>query len=246
MAKHHPLDFSRKQLLDYAGGGGIGKMTVPRHDPLFHRPGAMRIVLQKFFVMIRFDHEGMHFAQTFDQHLRRVTKIGDEAEPAIAGVKSITDRLDRVVRDGEVCTRMSQMVNSAPVRKMRQFRCSPTNAIAADSFRRLGVAINRDGEFAAKHFEAANMIAVLVGEKDAIELVGATPHCSSRVTIWRALNPPSMRMRQCAVATRAQLPALPLPSMVRLNTRMFSGKNIFQKEERRKEIQILRAEFLAS
>ena len=80
MPEHDALDFSGKQLLDHARGRGIGKMTVPRHDPLFHRPGTMRIVLQKFFVVIGLDHERVHFAQTLDQHFGRVTEIGDESE----------------------------------------------------------------------------------------------------------------------------------------------------------------------
>ena len=42
----------------------------------------MRIVLQKFFVVIGLDHEHVHLAQALDQHLRRITEIGDETETA--------------------------------------------------------------------------------------------------------------------------------------------------------------------
>ena len=51
----------------------------------------MRIVLQKFFVMIRLDHERVDLAQPLDHHLRRVTKIGDEPERARAGMKRVAD-----------------------------------------------------------------------------------------------------------------------------------------------------------
>ena len=44
------------------------------------------------------------------------------------------------------------------------------------------------------------------------------PHRSKRSTNWRALSPPSTRILQWSVATRALFPALPLPSMVKLNT----------------------------
>ena len=71
MTEHDPLDFSRKQLLDHACGRGVGKMTVPRLDPLFHRPGPMRIVLQHFLVVIRFDDERLHLAETLDQQFGR-------------------------------------------------------------------------------------------------------------------------------------------------------------------------------
>ena len=43
---------------------------------------------------------------------------------------------------------------------------------APDRFRRERVAIDRDIKFPAKHFEPANMIAMFVGEEDAIELFG--------------------------------------------------------------------------
>src|SRR5207248_6626469 len=45
-----------------------------------------------------------------------------------------------------------------------------------------------------------------------------TPHCARRNTSCRALRPPSMRILQCSVATNALFPALPLPSIVKLNT----------------------------
>jgi hypothetical protein len=170
MAKHHALDFPRKQLLDHAGGGGVGKMAMPRHDALFHRPGTMRVILQKFFVVIGLDDKCVHFAQTFDQHLGRVTQIGDKPEPAIADMKSIADRLDRVVGDGESLdenvanSEFSAGPKDAPVSMFRE-------TFAANGLSGLRVAINRDGKFAAKHFEPANVITVLMGEQNAVELV---------------------------------------------------------------------------
>jgi hypothetical protein len=76
-------------------------MPMPRLNPLFHRPRPVRVVLQKFSVVIGFDDERLHFAQSLDHHLRRVTEIGDEAETAGASVKSKTERIDRVMRHRE-------------------------------------------------------------------------------------------------------------------------------------------------
>jgi hypothetical protein len=45
----------------------------------------------------------------------------------------------------------------------------------ADSLRGLGVRINRNIEFAAKNFEAADVISVLVSEQHAIELLRQHP-----------------------------------------------------------------------
>ena len=66
MAEHDTFNFSRQQLLKDTGCGRVGKVAVPRHDPLLHRPGPMRIALQKFFVMICFNNKHVHLAEAFD------------------------------------------------------------------------------------------------------------------------------------------------------------------------------------
>src|SRR5207302_9630061 len=37
VTKHHALDFSGKQFFDHGRGGVVGKVSMPRLDPLFHR-----------------------------------------------------------------------------------------------------------------------------------------------------------------------------------------------------------------
>ena len=99
MTEDDALKFSAEQLFDHRRGRGVREMTMSRLDPLLDRPWPMRIGLQHFFVMIRLDHERMHFAQTLDDHFRGVPKIGDEPERALAGMKRVSDRIDRVVPD---------------------------------------------------------------------------------------------------------------------------------------------------
>ena len=174
MSHHHPLDFSRQQLLDHTRGRGVGKMSVPRHDSLFHRPGPELAGLQKFLIVIGLDHEGVHFAQTFDQHLGRVTEIGDEPEPATPGMKRVTDRFDRVMRDrksldGDIA---DGKFRAGPEQAPVAMRCERS---ASNRFRGKRVAINRHLIFAAEHFEPANMIAMFVREQDAIELFRRDP-----------------------------------------------------------------------
>ena len=82
MAEHHAINFSGQQLFDHARRGIVGKMPVARLDPLLHRPGSMGVVLQKFFVVISFDYQGVHVTQSFNNHLGRVAEIGDETETA--------------------------------------------------------------------------------------------------------------------------------------------------------------------
>ena len=57
----------------------------------------MGVALQKLFVVIGFDDEGVHLPQSLDDHLRRITEVSDEAEAARAGVKREADGIDGVV-----------------------------------------------------------------------------------------------------------------------------------------------------
>ena len=145
---------------------------MPRLDPLFHRPRPLRIILQKFFVVVRFDDERVHPAQALDQHLGGATEIGDVTEGPRSGVKSETDWIDRVMRYRESLDR-----NIAD----GKFRAGAEEApiamtgerAAADRFRGERVAIDRDLKFPAEHFEPVDMIAVFVCKQDAIELPGS-------------------------------------------------------------------------
>ena len=102
----------------------------------------MRIVLQKFFVVIHLDHERLHLAQALKRQARRLAQIGDVTERARPGVKGEPDRLER---------------------------------IGADRFRGQGIAINRDRKFSAENLEPADVVPMLVGEKDTVEFVRRDP-----------------------------------------------------------------------
>ena len=172
MTEHDPLEFPGEQLLDHGRCRCIRKMAVTRLDSLLYRPWPMRIVLQKFFVVIRLDHERVDLAQSLDDHLRRVTKIGNEPERGRAGVKRVPDGIDRIVRDGK------SLNGDIADRKVRTGSKQPPVPVsgqgaAADCFGRERVAINWNTKFPAKHFETANVIAMFVGEQDAIELFGS-------------------------------------------------------------------------
>src|SRR6266480_677076 len=101
MAEHDTLDFSRQQFLDDARRGRVREVPMTRLDSLFHRPRPTRIILQKFFVMIGFDHERLDLAQAFHNHFCRVAEIGDETETARARVTGKPKGIDSVVWHGE-------------------------------------------------------------------------------------------------------------------------------------------------
>src|SRR5438093_12570922 len=73
-------------------------MSVPRLDPLFHRPWPVRVALQKFFVVVGLDYERVHLSKPFHDHLGGVAQVGNEPEAARSRIKCEADGIDRVVR----------------------------------------------------------------------------------------------------------------------------------------------------
>ena len=95
--------------------------------------------------------------------------------PLRPGVKSEPDRIDRVVRHGKTLHgdiadgKLGAGAEESPIAMLIE------NAVAAHRLGGERITINRDGKFPAKHFEAADVIAMLVGEEDAIELFRRDP-----------------------------------------------------------------------
>lgn len=132
----------------------------------------MRIALQKFFIVIRLDHKRVHFTQALHHHFGCVTEIGNEPETTRARMKGEPNRIDRVVRHGKT---LHDDIANRKIRSGAKYppvTMSIQSAVAPNRFRGQRVAINRHGQFAAKNFQPANMIAVFVRQEDAIELFG--------------------------------------------------------------------------
>ena len=171
MSEHSALNFSRQQFLDHACRGRVRQMTMPRLDSLFHRPRAMRVVLQKFFVVIGLDHERLHLAQAFNNQFGHVPKIGDEAEAARSGVKNEPQRIDGVVRHGEClhCNvangKFGTGLKDPPISTSFQ-ETAATERVSGES-----ITIDRQIKFAAENFKSADMISVFVREENAVELL---------------------------------------------------------------------------
>ena len=78
---------------------------MARLDPLFYRPGTMRIVLQEFFIVIGLDNKGLHLPQALNRQTSRVPQVGHIAKRTRSSMKSITHRLDCIVRHGKTLDR---------------------------------------------------------------------------------------------------------------------------------------------
>ena len=131
-------------------------------------------------------------------------------------MKGVADGIDRIMRDwkslnGNIADRKLRACPKQPPVPV------PGQGSAADRFRRERVAINWDVKFAAEDVEAADVIAVFVGKKDAIELLGSDAALSEAQD--KLSRGQSTVDQQPAMIGRDQrtIPALPLPSIVKLN-----------------------------
>jgi hypothetical protein len=171
MAKHDAINFSGQQFLDHRRGSAIGEMSVPGLDPLLYRPGTMGVALQKFFVVIRFDDERVHLAQSFHDHFGCVAEIGDEPETTRTGVKREPDGIDRVVRHRESLHGDVANLELGAGPKDSPIPMSIQRTVGAHRFGRLRIRVDGNVEFAAKNFQTANVIAMFVREQNAVDLL---------------------------------------------------------------------------
>ena len=145
---------------------------MPRLDALFHRPGPVRVVLQKFFIVIGLDHECLHMAQPFHDHFGDVTEIGNKSEAAGTGGKDEAERINRVVRhrEGLHCDIADRKLRAGC--KEPPIATSLHETAGPKRFGREPIAINWQIKFVAENFQAADVVGMLVGENHTVELLG--------------------------------------------------------------------------
>src|SRR4029453_5187197 len=136
-------------------------MAMTRLNSLFHWPRPMRVVLQKFFVVVGLRDERLPSAQSFNDHLRRVTEIGDEPETARSGVKDKSKRIDGVMRyweclHGNVANgELGAGPKNPPVSMLSE------QSVTSNRLRSQRVAINRHIKFATENFHSTDVIRML-------------------------------------------------------------------------------------
>ena len=145
---------------------------MPRLDALFHRPGTVRVVLQKFFVVIGLDNQCLHMAQPFHDHFGNVTEIGNKSEAAGTGGKHEPERIDRVVWHGKRLHCYVADRKLRPGHKEPPIATSLRETVGSKRFRREPIAINWQIKFVAENFQAADVVGMLVGENHTVELLG--------------------------------------------------------------------------
>jgi len=131
----------------------------------------MRVVLQKFFVVIGLDHERLHFSQPFSDQLGHITEVRDKPEAARAGVKHKPDRIHCVMRNGECLHRDIADRKLSAGRKQSPVPTSLRETAGPKRLRREPIAVNRQIEFVAENFKTADVISMFVCQHNAVQLL---------------------------------------------------------------------------
>ena len=129
--------------------------------------------LQHLHVVIGFQHQHIRGADAFEHQFGHVAKVGDEPDVAGGGVNQKSDRVLRVVRDGE---RVHEQVGDFKARA--GFKQVAVEFGLQLKFKRLlggAVAINRDVQFLRDAGQAVNVVAVFVGDENGGEIFRRAP-----------------------------------------------------------------------
>ena len=100
MTENNMLEWSLK-LGEDASGGGVRKMSVPREDTLFNRPGATEVILQKGFVVVCLDEDRANSAKCVKNQTGCITEVRKHPETRSVAGNSKSDGIHRVVRNRE-------------------------------------------------------------------------------------------------------------------------------------------------
>lgn len=149
---------------DELRSGLIREVAVAREDALFHRPGALGVVLKKGFVVVRFDHERVDATDRVEDLAGGIAKVGEDPKGGIGAGNDEAQGVGGVMRHGEgVDAEFPDLKSRAAVEK------TPlgVDGALAEAFGGEGIGKNGNPVFGAKHLEAAGVVAVLVGEQDA-------------------------------------------------------------------------------
>ena len=186
-------------------------MPGAAHHALLDVP-RIRPHLQHFEIVIRFQHQAIGIAQMNFHQFRQIAEIGDDRyfHAVRAKVNPRGSTASCGIEIGE--TSISPTINRCPARM-----CSTRSRRLCDTFRQdaQDFGVRRFGQVhggapLAQHLrQRADVIAMFVGDDDAVEPVDSRPTAARRRSVSFLPSPASTSRRVCSVSSNVQLPELP-------------------------------------
>jgi hypothetical protein len=153
---------------DLGGGlrrGVIGKVSVAAEDALFEAPGSADAILEHFDIVIGFEHQGMGGADAFEDQFGDVSQVGEEADIHPVGAQEESDGILGIMRDGEGFDEDIADLEAGAGQEAAAVEFCVEQGL--DGFVGGLVAVDGDAEFVAERSQSLDMVAVLVGDEDA-------------------------------------------------------------------------------
>lgn len=173
MTEENVFEICRNQICEDSGSGIIAEVPMTTHDALLDAPGAAKIVLEEFHVMIGFEDEDVGGTNAFHDELGGVTEIGEETDLTTVGPKHEANRIVSIVRDGEsVHADIAEFKGSAG-REETKIEFGGFE-LKFDSFPGEAIAVDGNGELVAERAEAVGVIGMLVSEENAVQRFWST------------------------------------------------------------------------
>ena len=148
----------------------VREMPVLRADALLGRPRPARIGIEQFLVVVRLDEESVELAKPFGDAAGDMAHVRGKPEFFAAIADHETNRIDRIVLDREARDHCVADLKFAS--GFEDFPCARLEAGVVEKFFRQGGRIDRYLVFSHKYLESFDVIAVFVGEQDAIKSGG--------------------------------------------------------------------------
>lgn len=151
-----------ERLAQEAAGDLIRQMAVAAHDALLHGP-RVGADLQHFEIVIGFEQQHIGTLQVHADGFGEVAEVGGDGHFDAFGTQAETDGVDCVVRDGEAVD--LNVADGETGTSLEEFEVglvfTPGNGRGGQAG-----AIDRDVQFLGDGGEAADVVAVFVGDQD--------------------------------------------------------------------------------
>lgn len=143
---------------------GIREMAVSGKDALFHRPRALGILLEKSFVMIGLNQEGVYPADGFHHLAGGEAEIGQHGKTAAIRAQNKTHRIGCIMwnRKWKNFNRSESKPRATGKKVPTGLDPRPFQVIGSE-----GIGKHRYPVFVHKYFQPLGVVAMLVSQKDA-------------------------------------------------------------------------------
>ena len=143
-------------------------MPVPRTDALFDRPRALGVRFEQTVVIVRLHKQAVEAAQALGHAAGDVSGVRDETRVCRDAVPiTKPDRIHRIMLDGE--TPDHGVADGECLAGLEGFPNAALDARFADDMGGLRGREHRHRVLFQENLEAAHVVAVLVGEQDAVQ-----------------------------------------------------------------------------